>query len=213
MTDSKIIPSSAASLANSVNNTPAQSLASTSAPPFAWSFARVPIKTYVPISLTRSDFTGVEYLGNGSNSFVYTARRGDTKVVIKMLKAQLTNRRVAAQEMISEAGILARLSHPNIIGIRGAGDDPRKFIVLELLGGGTLSQLLYPEKTSDIMINYRATNQAKNFVLPLANIIFITREIARAVKYLHVDFDENAMVIHRGENEVPLPLLHLLTSC
>eukprot|EP01037_Dinobryon_pediforme_P028995 gene28995-32482_t len=69
--------------------------------------------------------------------------------------------------MISEAGILARLSHPNIIGIRGAGDDPRKFIVLELLGGGTLSQLLYPEKTSDIMINYRATNQAKNFVLPL----------------------------------------------
>eukprot|EP01035_Chromulina_nebulosa_P010555 gene10555-14176_t len=117
---------------------------------FVLPFSRIPIRTFVPISLRRSDFTDVSYIGNGSNSFVYTAKMGADKsrIIIKMLKTQVNNRRVAEQEIVSEAGILARLNHPNIVRIHGAGEDPRKFIVVEYLGGGTLSQLLYPPKNS-----------------------------------------------------------------
>eukprot|EP00597_Dinobryon_sp_UTEXLB2267_P008479 CAMPEP_0170088298 /NCGR_PEP_ID=MMETSP0019_2-20121128/22585_1 /TAXON_ID=98059 /ORGANISM="Dinobryon sp., Strain UTEXLB2267" /LENGTH=414 /DNA_ID=CAMNT_0010306427 /DNA_START=114 /DNA_END=1358 /DNA_ORIENTATION=+ len=167
-------------------------------PPFIFPFSRVSVKNYVPISLTRADFSGVEYLGNGSNSFVYSAYRGNDRVVIKMLKAQLKNRRIAEQEMISEAGILARLKHPNIVGIIGAGDDPRKFIVLEYLGGGTLSQLIHPEKGTDMMSSIRSLYQSKTTsLLSIANVVFIAKEIAKALIYLHTAFDAEAMVIHR----------------
>ena len=170
---------------------------------FVLPFSRIPIRTYVPISLKRSDFTDVAYLGNGSNSFVYSANLGidKTKVVIKMLKTQINNRRVAEQEIVSEAGILARLSHPNIVRIHGAGEDPRKFIVLEFLGGGTLSQLIYPPKSSsssDIVGRIRDMYRKPPSVLPMLRILYILREIARAVNYLHNEFNEYAMVLHRG---------------
>ena len=169
---------------------------------FVLPFSRIPIRTYVPISLRRSDFTDVAYIGNGSNSFVYTAKLGDdkTKIIIKMLKTQVHNRRVAEQEIVSEAGILARLNHPNIVRIHGAGEDPRKFIVVEYLGGGTLGQLLYPPKNngSDIVGRLRDMYKKPSSVLPLSRILHIAREIARAVSYLHNDFNQYAMVVHRG---------------
>ena len=167
---------------------------------FTFSLAKLSIKTFVPL-MTRNDFTSVEYLGNGSNSFVYSAYCGGGKVVIKMLKAQVKDRKIAEQEMLFEIGILARLKHPNIIGIRGAGSEPRKFIVLENLSGGTLGQLLNPDENNDSDAGNGYNNPSKSpFILPLSNIIFIARELASAIHYLHSQFHEQAMVIHRGRN-------------
>lgn len=118
-----------------------------------------------------------------------------------MLKAQLQNRRIAEQEMVSEAGILARLKHPNIINIVGSGSEPRKFIVLELLQGGTLSELLYPEAQDGAQSNVVASvesSAAAPFILPSHTIVFIAREIAKALHYLHNEIDPNMMIIHRG---------------
>ena len=192
-------------------DSPAQSVLTDNNPSrsFVLPFSRIPIRTFVPISLRRSDFTDVAYIGNGSNSFVYTAKMGDdkTKMIIKMLKTQVHNRRVAEQEIVSEAGILARLNHPNIVRIHGAGEDPRKFIVVEYLGGGTLSQLLYPPKNSgsDIVGRLRDMYRKPHSVLPLSRILHIAREISRVVNYLHNEFNQFAMVVHRGSAVILLP--------
>ena len=42
--------------------------------------------------------------------------------------------------------MLSRFSHPNIIRLLGAGMMPRRFIVIEYLGGGSLNTVLENNK-------------------------------------------------------------------
>lgn len=49
---------------------------------------------------------------------------------------------MAVHEFDVEHGILARINHPQIIRLIGAGRTPRRFIVLEHLHGGTLTNVL-----------------------------------------------------------------------
>jgi serine/threonine protein kinase len=49
---------------------------------------------------------------------------------------------VAIHEFDVEHGILARIKHPHIIGLIGAGRHPRRFVVLENLSGGTLTNVM-----------------------------------------------------------------------
>ncbi len=52
------------------------------------------------------------------------------------------NNSVAIAEFDSEEQVLSRVRHPNIIRLLGSGTTPRKFLVLELLSKGSLSQKL-----------------------------------------------------------------------
>ena len=105
-----------------------------------------------------------------------------------MLKERPNNVRTAEKELIFEAGILARLRHPNIISIMGVGDIIRKFMVLELLEGGTLSELLQGPAKSPVA----------QILLPTLSVISMAKSLVSALKYLHEDFHPEAMIIHRG---------------
>jgi len=167
---------------------------------FSFPIKNLPQITFVPTKLTTRDFKDVEFLGNGSNSYLYVATRNGEKVVVKLLKESLRNRRVAEQELVFEAGILARLKHPNIININGVGEKIRKFIVLEYLEGGALSHVLQQPKanTKSSLVGFAALKKSKvPYILGLRNIIYIAQEIAKGLKYLHQDFNEEAMIIHR----------------
>ena len=63
-------------------------------------------------------------------------------VVIKMIKEDVQSDPVAVHEFDIEHGILSRLNHPYIIKLVGAGRLPRRFIVLEYLGRGSLNTVL-----------------------------------------------------------------------
>eukprot|EP01035_Chromulina_nebulosa_P027071 gene27071-35542_t len=158
---------------------------------FSFPITTLPQLTFVPTKLTTKDFKRVEYLVNGSNSSIFMAYHGNEKVAVKMIKENPTNLNIAEQELVFEAGILARLKHPNIISISGVGEKTRKFIVLEYLEGGTLAQLLKGQKPG------YATAKTPAPILPVSSIISIAFSLASALKYLHVDVFPNATIIHR----------------
>ena len=143
------------------------------------------------------DFTDVKYLSSGSNVVVYTGIMKQVFVVVKMLKAKLKNKRVAVDELNLEMQILAKVDHENIIRIIGAGEKPRKFIILEYLGGGTLGKLL-----NDMTIQEKSLQEGSHLPLTLnlrwLRALPIAMQLATALKYLHDDFHPKASIIHRG---------------
>ena len=80
------------------------------------------------------------------------------------------------------------LSHPHIVQYYGAGREEarRPFLVLELLGGGSLYSILsVPARL------------AKGRPFPPERVLEIGRSLAAALNYLHTDFHPDAVIIHR----------------
>ena len=78
-------------------------------------------------------------------------------VIIKLIKAERVNNPVSLSEFEMEASVLSCVSHPHIVRLLGSGHIessptsstpipanaiPRRFLVLELLDGGSLSHSL-----------------------------------------------------------------------
>eukprot|EP01036_Dinobryon_divergens_P027845 gene27845-36686_t len=87
----------------------------------------------------------------------------------------------ALSEIINEMQLLTKLQHPNIIAIKGARISGVPFVVLEQLGGGTLSELIEIRKST----------------LPLRTALNIAHQLVSALKYLHEDLSPYAMIVHR----------------
>ena len=134
----------------------------------------------------------VKYLSSGSNSDVYTASWNHQQIVVKMLKSKLPNVRIARQEMAGEMHSLMRLCHPNIVSVYAAGEEPRPFIVLEHLEGGTLDKLL------NVPSSPSKSNAFKCQALCFRRSLLIASELASALNYLHTEFSKVACIIHRG---------------
>ena len=145
------------------------------------------------------EFSDVKYLSTGSNAAVYVGYRRNKFVAIKMLKPQIKNREIAVQEMLFEMQILCKVDHPNIITVYGAGENPRKFIMLEYLGGGTLEKLI---RNHQLQVHQETGENAELVGLPWETVLSFAMELASALKYLHEDFHPLAMVIHRGKNSI-----------
>ena len=152
--------------------------------------------------LGQGDFMNMSYLANGSNSEVYIATFENKQVIVKMLMKNVRNPRLALQEINLEHGILARLSHPNVVKILGAGEDPHKFIVLEYLSSGTLQELLHPQSdprsVSIIQFSSFFNKKLSALPIPIDRCLSMARDIANALKYLHEDCGEEVTIIHRG---------------
>ena len=99
----------------------------------------------------------------------------------------------------AEHGVLARVSHPNIIRLLGAGNIPRKFIVLECLEGGSLNTLLARNQandtTSSSMLSSNRFFRRPSFTYTV--LLARCREIADALHYLHYTCHRGATIIHR----------------
>jgi hypothetical protein len=182
--------------------TPSGEYVPTWEPNYAFSFpvSKFLVTKVFSSDLVQGDFQNMQKFAEGSNSDIFIATYHSNQVIIKMLKNRLRNSRLPLQELNLEHGMLARLSHPNVIKILGAGDAPQKFIVVEYLGGGTLQQLLHPPKENDrkspAVLNFPSIFK-KKCTLPLDRSLRIARDIAVALTYLH-DCCEGATIIHRG---------------
>jgi serine/threonine protein kinase len=154
------------------------------------------------LNVDQSDFKNMTYFANGSNCEVYIAAYERQQVIVKMLKKDAQNPHLARKEINRERDILARLTHPNVVRILGAGGKPQKFIVLECLSGGTLKQLLHtqrePSTFSILQFSSVYFNHKTKSVLSLDRCLRMARDIAYALKYLHEDFSKDLTIIHRG---------------
>ena len=138
------------------------------------------------------DYNNVSFFKRGSRSTIFKARKNSENVVIKMLKRKNHEEKSAVEELNRELNILASTNHENIVKLKGSGIHPRKFISVEYLEGGSLTDLVQQQSAES------EHSSAKYVGLPLLSVLSISSDLATALKYLHEDFDRDAVIIHRG---------------
>lgn len=161
---------------------------------FSFPVADMPVRNWVPDNLTMEHFTDISHIADGSNAHVFLAKLDRIPVIVKMIKEASQYDSVAVHEFEVEHGLLIRLNHPHIIRLLGAGRMPRRFIVLEYLGGGTLTNILTQNQQVGI-----ASKIFRRPSFTYASLIAKLRDMADAFEYLHFKCHERAMIIHRGK--------------
>lgn len=89
-------------------------------------------------------YTLVEQIGSGSMGLVFAATEFQTerRVAMKILPRALTVQLDCVQRFRREAALLARISHPHVVGFYGAGQDGEThYMVMELVEGASLHEL------------------------------------------------------------------------
>ncbi len=160
---------------------------------FSFPIGEIPVKRAVPGNLVMEHFTDIQYIADGSNANIFLARLNGEKVVIKMIKEGVECEPVAVHEFNVEYGVLVRLDHPNIIKLIGAGVEPRQFIVLEWLGGGTLSSILQQNQVKPGL----AQRLFRRPSFTYANLLSRAKDIVDALHFLNTQAHEGATIIHR----------------
>ncbi|OEU21692.1 kinase-like protein [Fragilariopsis cylindrus CCMP1102] len=137
----------------------------------------------------------VEYLTDGGNSWIHTAIFDGKPVVVKTLRPECQDTALAINEIEAEVAIHARLNHPNVVSVIGAGWTSKKvrFIVLERLDGGTLTQML----GYDTRIRDRRRRFWRKKSLPYLDVLRCARSLACALQYCHEQAIPGSMVLHR----------------
>jgi len=110
-------------------------------------------------------------LGRGGMGVVYLAQdvKLDRKVAIKVLPPLLADTAEVRERFLREARTSARLTHPNIVAIYGAGEiDSRVYFVMSYVEGESLAERI-----------------RHNGVLDPASVVPIIRDVALALAYAH----------------------------
>ena len=107
------------------------------------------------------------------------------KVALKLLKSTDDEERVA--ELLSEARLVAVLSHPNIVGITRIEPDPVFHMAIEYVDGGTLQELIERMSSSGL-------------VMPPSVVHKVGIHVARALEVAHHHVDPDGTprpIVHR----------------
>ncbi len=137
-------------------------------------------------------FVVLSRLGEGGMGVVYAAQDPQLgrKVAIKLLPEAAGG--AGAERLLREAQALARLSHPNVVGVHEAGlSEGHVFVVMELVDGVTLGNWLLQQRRSqrEVLERFLAAGEG----LAAAHAIGIT----------HRDFKpDNVLVGHDGRVRV-----------
>jgi len=141
---------------------------------------------------TIGHFTLLAPLATGGMAEVWLARRhGDSPQAAPLVLKTILPHYASVPEFVSmflnEAGLAARLEHPNIVRVYEAGQaDGRHYIAMEYVGGRTLRQILW-----------RSAHFRRLF--PVWFALEIVATVCDALEYLHELTDAN---------QKPLKLLH-----
>lgn len=147
------------------------------------------------LTLRWNDLRNVEYLTDGGNSWIHTAVMNGKPVVVKTLKPECQDVALAINEIEAELDIHSKLNHPNIVSLIGAGSTSKgvRFVVLERLDGGTLTQML----GYDTRIRDRRRRFWKRRQLSYHDSLIHARNIADSMVYLHGNALPGSMCLHR----------------
>jgi hypothetical protein len=116
-------------------------------------------------------FAEVTFINRGGMGAVYAARQVtlDRRVALKLLPVELSRDPSASERFRREAKALARLNHPNIVGIHDFGEtqDGSFFFVMEYVEGADLHRLI------------------REGQLPLPKALDIVRQVCDALEFAH----------------------------
>jgi serine/threonine protein kinase len=143
----------------------------------------------IPRDLPWETFEDVQHTVDSSSCHIYTARWGTTPVILKLIKEDRITSAVAVAEFDIEERVLSRVRHPHIVRLLGSGTQPRKFLVLEFLSGGTLSHSL------GVRSDRVKQRWLKKFTL--LETLKLAHGLAQALNYLHNEWSHSVHIIHR----------------
>mmetsp|Transcript_10865 Transcript_10865/g.20022 ORF Transcript_10865/g.20022 Transcript_10865/m.20022 type:complete len:407 (-) Transcript_10865:127-1347(-) len=151
--------------------------------------------TGAKLDLQWRQLQNVEYLTDGGNSWIHTAVFNGKPVVVKTLKPECQDVALAINEIEAELSVHSKLNHPNIVSLIGAGLTSKgvRFIVLERLDGGTLTQML----GYDTRIRDRRRRFWRKKQLAYLEVLRCARSLASAMHYCHEEAIPGSMVLHR----------------
>ena len=154
-----------------------------------------PAKVNPALDLKWSALQNVEYLTDGGNTWIHTAVIGGRPVVVKTLKPECQDVALAINEIEGELDIHSKLVHKHICGFVGAGCTSKgmRFLVLERLDGGTLTQVL----GYDTRIRDRRRRFWKRRPMSYIEVLTHAGGLADALAYLNGSAISNSMVLHR----------------
>eukprot|EP00607_Mallomonas_marina_P010615 CAMPEP_0182421560 /NCGR_PEP_ID=MMETSP1167-20130531/6973_1 /TAXON_ID=2988 /ORGANISM="Mallomonas Sp, Strain CCMP3275" /LENGTH=448 /DNA_ID=CAMNT_0024598809 /DNA_START=587 /DNA_END=1933 /DNA_ORIENTATION=- len=151
---------------------------------------KLPEASSAVTNLPWTTFTNVEHRIDSSSCHIYTANWGERLVILKLIKADRVGSPVAVAEFETEASVLSRVRHPHIVKFLGSGYEPRRFLVLELLDGGSLSHALGVRVDKHNQRSWR-----RNFTYE--ETLVVSRAMASALQYLHDMWQPSISIIHR----------------
>jgi len=154
-----------------------------------WSQSSSGNVTSLPTDISWDSFSFVEHRIDSSSCHIYTALWQRQPVIVKLIKADRVNSAVSLSEFDAEAAVLECVRHPHIVRMLGTGRVPRRFLVLELLDGGSMSHALglRPDSLD------RTRRQKFSYLETLT----LARDLASALDHLHRGLCGTLQVIHR----------------
>lgn len=147
------------------------------------------LNTKVSFNMSWSDFSYIEHRVDSSSCHIYSAYWQQRPVILKLIKADRMQSQQALGEFETEANILSRVRHPNIIKLLGSGQEPRPFLVLELLDGGSLSHSLGLRSDQHTPVEKHAFSYMETLQFALS--------LASALDYLHNNWIPGVHILHR----------------
>eukprot|EP00816_Leptocylindrus_hargravesii_P009639 CAMPEP_0196802092 /NCGR_PEP_ID=MMETSP1362-20130617/1793_1 /TAXON_ID=163516 /ORGANISM="Leptocylindrus danicus, Strain CCMP1856" /LENGTH=601 /DNA_ID=CAMNT_0042173301 /DNA_START=667 /DNA_END=2469 /DNA_ORIENTATION=- len=165
------------------------------APPVQPVLKNIVSVTGANLNMKWNSLQNIEYLTDGGNSWIHTAVVNGKSVVVKTLKPECQDMAMAINEIEAELDVHARLSHENIVALVGAGLTSKgvRFVVLERLDGGTLTQVL----GYDTRIRDRRRRFFKRKQLSYLEVLNHARSLADALGYCHGKAVPGTLVLHR----------------
>jgi serine/threonine protein kinase len=137
-----------------------------------------------------TDFQQIQHVVDSSSCHIYTARWESQTVVLKLIKEERLTSPVAVAEFEIEEQVLSRLRHPNVVRLLGSGSLPRKFLVLELLAGGSLAQSLGLRAD-------QVGSHSRPERFSLIDALRLGVSLSRALRYLHHEWSTDVHILHR----------------
>jgi len=156
---------------------------------FAFKFQKIPVQHIIDRDIDIESFNDLRFMTHGSSSYIFTAIWKNQPVIVKMLQNEQLTNPVALNEFEIECELLARIDHPNIIKVLGAGKVPRPFLVLERLRDVSSILDLEGSDTRPSMFRRRTFDYLE--------ILTMAKSLADALDHLHTKMHGEAMIIHR----------------
>jgi len=149
-----------------------------------------------PLNMKWNTLQNVEYLTDGGNTWIHTAVIPSLgPVVVKTLKPECQDVAIAINEIEAEVAIHKMLRHDHIVGFVGSGTTTKgmRFLVLERLDGGTLTQVL----GYDTRIRDRRKRFWKRRQMSYVEVLTHTLGLASSLSYLQSSALPGSMILHR----------------
>ncbi|KAM3570350.1 hypothetical protein VYU27_007573, partial [Nannochloropsis oceanica] len=144
-----------------------------------------------------TDLHHLERLVDGGTSVVYTALYNRLPVIVKILKEDCERNELRLREIRGEIELMQSLNHPNIVQYIASGREPRTFVVMERLEGGSLNQRLgFAPTHSGVHRNSFFTRDVRK-AFSYESLLKYALQMAEALRYMHDEALPGYAIMHR----------------